>query len=213
MLFSALFFAAACEPLSELRTTPPIQASSTESPRWQIDINRVANGIFRSYAPRCLDGVRAGHTVEFRNFLPNVPANVTSISGPEPLYSPNLVRPYNYVSPTDPANTLCDVSQGDTCLVRPNWSFWRYTFQRPGVYDWLDTNQGTPGRRVVDPYYGTVTFVGIDPDSPLGTVCVTNDDGTGCEQICCTADADCGRGTRCFKSEVDAVGRCLTPSG
>lgn len=199
LLISALALIA-CEDLHALRETPSVQASADESARWEIDINRVVDGVYRSYAPRCLDGVRAGHTVEFRNYQPEVPANVTTIAGPEPLYSPNLKRPYNYVASTDPAS--------------PVFSFWRHTFTQPGVYDWIDTNQSEPGRKVVDPYYGTVTFIGIDPNSPLGTICVVNEDGTGCEKVCCGQDADCNPPrTHCFRTDVDAVGRCLTPSG
>jgi hypothetical protein len=210
-------FASACLLLlfacDEMQSTPFVQTSDEAEPRWRIDINRVRDGIYLSYRPRCMDEVRIGHTVEFRNFLPDVPANVTSISAPSPLYSPNLVRPYNFVGPDDPSNTLCDVETEEGCTLRPTWSFWRHTFELPGVYDWLDTNQGSPGRKVVDPYYGTETFIGIDPDSPLGTICVRQDDGTGCEGVCCTTDADCPGGNSCTKSDLEAIGRCLTPSG
>jgi hypothetical protein len=197
----------------EVQETPFVQKSDDTEPRWRVDINRVRDGIYLPYRPRCTDEVRIGHTVEFRNFLPEVPANVTTISGPAPLYSPNLVRPYNYVGPTDPENTLCDVQTPEGCMQRPAWSFWRTTFETPGVYDWLDTNQGSPGRKVVDPYYGTETFIGIDPDSPLGTICVPQEDGTGCEGVCCNVDTDCTGENRCFKSDLDSIGRCLTPSG
>lgn len=203
----------ACEPLGELVPVPRVQKSAAPEPRERIDINRIRDGIFRPYAPRCIDDVRPGQTVEFRNFLPDVPANVTGVSGPEPLYSPNLVRPYQYVSATDPSNTLCNIEGAEGCVERPSWSYWRHTFDTPGVYDWLDTHQGAPGRQVVDAYYGTVTFIGIDPESPLGTVCVTTADGTGCDGVCCVTDDDCPRNNRCFKSEIDSVGRCLTPSG
>ncbi|MCK6545915.1 hypothetical protein L6R52_08605 [Myxococcota bacterium] len=191
---------------------PYVQDSAEASPRWQVFINRVTDGIYRSYQPSCLDGVRIGHVVEFMNFLPEVPANVTSISGPVPLYSPNLMRPYNYVGPDDPENQLCDQVEGDRCVQRPSWSFWRFAFTTPGVYDWLDSNQGEPGRKVVDPYYGTETFIGLDPNAKLATICVENADGTGCEGVCCQTDADCQGRNRCVKGPVDAVGRCRTPS-
>lgn len=209
---AALAALAGCgEPAHE---TPAVQDSAAAPARWVVDINRIRDGVFRPFAPRCLDKVRPGQTVEFRNYMPSVPANVTGIAGPEPLYSPNLVRPYNYVGPDDPENDLCETRRADgTCAKRPAWSYWRRTFETPGVYDWIDTNQGEPGRKVVDPYYGTVTFVGTDPDSPTGTLCVRRPDGSGCEGVCCTRDEDCKAGTKCLRGPLDAVGQCRTPSG
>jgi hypothetical protein len=203
----------ACDPIGELQGTPFVEKSAAAEARWRIDINRVRDGVFVPYRPRCTDELRIGDTVEFRNFLPDVPANVTGIASPAPLYSPNLVRPYNYVGERDPANTLCDLEVDGACAKRPAYSFWRFTFTTPGVYDWLDTNQGSPGRKVVDPYYGTETFIGIDPSSPIGTICVPGADGAGCAGTCCATDGDCTGETRCYKSDLDAVGRCLTPSG
>jgi len=198
----------------QLQETPFVQHSASSSPRWTIDLNRVLDGVFRTYRPRCIDTVRQGHTVEFRNFMPDVPGNVSTLSGPDTLYSPNLQAPYNYVSRTAEENKLCEVNGSDgTCEQRPHYSYWRHVFDKPGVYDWIDTHSGAPGRKVVDPYYGTVTFIGIDPDATFGTICVLNEDGSGCDSICCTDDDDCGAGKRCFRLEVDAVGRCLTPSG
>jgi len=201
----------------ELEQQPRVLHSAKATPRWTIDINRVLDGVYRNYRPRCIDTVRTGHTVEFRNFTPEVPANVTSIASPDgatPLYSPNLVIPYNYVSRDDDGNELCELEGPDgQCAVRPHFSYWRYTFTVPGVYDWIDTNSGEPGRKVVDAYYGTVTFVGLDPTTPFGTVCVLDESGGGCAGTCCSSDSDCSAGQRCFRSEVDAVGRCLTPSG
>lgn len=196
------------------QSTPPVQHSAAAPPRWTVDLKRVLDGVFRVYRPRCLDTVRVGHTVEFRNFLPDVPTNVTSISGPEPLYSPNLVRPYNYVSPDDPENTLCKTRAADgSCAVKNSWSYWRFTFEQPGLYAWLDSNSGSPGQQIVDSYYGTISYVGLDPNSPFGTICVRQEDGGGCEAVCCTDDEDCSGGQRCFRLETDAVGTCLTPSG
>jgi hypothetical protein len=208
--------AGACAPDGS-QATPYITDSAEAAPRWTIDINRVLDGIFRTYRPRCLDTVRAGHTVELRNFQPDVPANVTALASPDgvtPLYSPNLMWPYNYVGRDDPDNDLCEIVAVDrSCSQRPHWSYWRYTFEAPGVYDWIDTNSGGAGRQVVDPYYGTVTFVGLDPSTPFGTVCVQDELGGGCDSVCCFTDADCQAGQSCFRSTVDAVGRCLTPSG
>ena len=199
---------------TEHAETPFVQDSIEDAARWQIFINRVRDGIYRSYQPLCLDTVKAGHVIEFMNFNPDIPANVTTISAPETLYSPNLMRPYNYVGPNDPENKLCDVEDpAGGCEQRPSWSWWRTRLDTPGTYDWIDTNQGNPGRKVVDPYYGTETFIGLDPNARLGTICVTEEDGTGCEGVCCGSDSDCTDGKICFKSTVDARGRCRTPSG
>lgn len=210
---AGLALLAACEPIADFQTQPFVQASVDEAPRWQVFLNRIRDGIARGYQPVCLDSVRPGHVVEFMNFNPEIPANVTSIAGPAPLYSPNLVRPYNYVASDDPANELCDTQGASGCTSRPSWSYWRFRFTTSGVYDWIDTNQGSPGRKVVDPYYGTETFVGIDPNSTIATVCVQNEDGSGCEAVCCASDASCTDGKTCFKGPHDAVGRCRTPSG
>src|SRR5262245_46518604 len=123
---SLFLLLAACE---QPQGTPFVQASVDAEPRWRVDLNRVRDGVYLPYRPRCTDEVGIGHTVEFRNFLPDVPTNVTGIAGPEPIYSPNLVRPYNFETEDD-----------------ASYSFWRHTFSAPGVYDWIDTNQGTPGR-------------------------------------------------------------------
>ena len=51
---------------------------------------------------------------------------------------------------------------------------------------------------------------GVDPDTPLATICVTGDDPSVCEGVCCETDGDCAAGTQCAKSDNEAVGRCLT---
>jgi hypothetical protein len=199
----------ACDPIDSFDTTPNVQPSADAEPRWTIDLNRILNGRYASYRPRCID-IREDQTVEFRNFLPDVPTNVTAIDAPAPLYSPNLVRPYNYVGPSDEDNPLCASDAERERGECPAFSYWRHTFDTPGVYDWIDTNQGAPGRKIVDAYYGTETFIGVDPNTPLATICVTSEDPSVCEGVCCETDADCTTGTRCTKNENEAVGRCLT---
>jgi hypothetical protein len=208
----ALFALVACDD-QRFMEQPPVQDSASDSPRWRVDVNRLINGVFHSYFPRCFDDARLGHTIEFRNFLPEVPANVTTIAAPAgaELYSPNLVRPYNYVGPEDPDNEVCSEAGGER-RCEP-YSFWRHSPAEPGVYDWIDTNQGDPGRRVVDPYYGTVTFVGLDPSTPVATFCVRDEGGGGCEAVCCVDDGDCRGNTTCVKSAIEAEGRCVTPGG
>ncbi|MDH5672163.1 MAG: hypothetical protein OEZ06_08440 [Myxococcales bacterium] len=204
-----------CAPESS-QDQPFVQHSAEQSARWTVDLNRVLDGVYRTYRPRCLDKVGLGHTVEFRNFAPQIPANVSSLASPEgatPLFSPNLVRPYNYVGRSDSDNDICETRGDDGCEQKAHYSYWRHTFEIPGVYDYIDTNAGEPGRKVVDPYYGTVTFVGIDPNTPFGTICVEDEAGEGCLGVCCADDSDCESGQVCMRSAVDAEGRCLTPSG
>jgi hypothetical protein len=203
----------------------PVQDSAKGSPRVSVSFNRIIDGRYRTIAPTCIgqrytvqvpEGTavfpRAGglsmlpeQIVEFRNYQPDVPTNVTSLSSPAPLFSPNLVRPYNV-----------GTESGLT------YSYWRYAFPRPGVYEYFDTNMGSPGREVVDSYYGTVTYVGesnapkavvcVDPPScqatpeclagtaPEGTVCCT------CVGVCCEdglTDNQCATGKTCVR------GRCV----
>lgn len=202
----------ACEPSEEFQHTPFVQDSSGAEARWVVDISRIQAGVLRGYAPRCIDTVRVGETVEFRNFTPSNACNVSSIAGPATLYSPNLVRPYNYVAADDAINTLCDVVDPatDACTKRPAWSYWRFTFTQAGVYDYIDTHQSEPGRKIVDPYYGTVTFVGLDPNAAFGTICVKQEDGSGCDHVCCQSDAQCTNGMHCTRGSSDGVGRCVS---
>ena len=92
------------------------------------------------FVPGCL-AVAKGRTVRWENLSPLVPANVTSVEEPPELYSPNLQG--SYVT-------------------------WSHTFDQPGLYEYYDTNTGDPGRRIVDAYYGTVTFVGVSPTTQRG---------------------------------------------
>lgn len=192
-----------------------------------ISLNRIVSGEFRLIAPRCVGQrfeiklpaqgqpgavvpasglpIRPGDTAEFRNYMPLAPANVTSIDGPAPLFSPNLVKPYNFVQEGEEA-----------------FSFWRFTFPKAGVYEFFDTNMGEPGRKIVDAYYGTVTFVG-ESNAPKGVVCVdepgcvasleclrgTAPAGTkccACPGVCCDVDVQCDSGDTCFR------GRCVDAS-
>ena len=71
---------------------------------------------------------------------------------------------------------------------------WLSAFDSTGLYDYYDTNSGDPGRRVVDAYYGTVTYVGTSATSHRGQICATGEvEGEPC---CCT-DFDCPLGQAC----------------
>ena len=223
--------------LAACKETPPagfrsVQDSAEGAPRVSVALNRISAGLYRTIAPTCIGqrylvrapastpggplgpasepfvaegglAMRPGQIVEFRNYQPDVPANVTSLSAPAPLFSPNLVRPYN--TRTEGKETF---------------SYWRYAFAQPGVYEYFDTNMGTPGREVVDSYYGTVIYVG-ESNAPRAVVCVdtagcsatreclagTAPEGTGCcacPSVCCETDVNCASGQTCLR------GRCVS---
>ncbi|MSP91730.1 MAG: hypothetical protein EXR79_07995 [Myxococcales bacterium] len=118
--------------------------------------------------------VEVGQTVEWRNFAPQVPVNVTSLGVPPELFSPSLVPPL----PT----TGRDAKDGA-------YVYWRHTFAKPGVYEYYDTNGGESGKKVADPYYGTVTYVGLSAQLDTGIVCVKAQGSKQCHGICCTGNA------------------------
>jgi hypothetical protein len=198
---------------------PSVQDSAPGEPRATVSINRILSGRYRAIAPACIGQqyrvrgsgnielatglpMRPGHIVEFRNYLPEVPTNVTALDSPAPLFSPNLVSPYN------------TRTEGDE-----TFSYWRYAFPQPGVYEYFDTNMGEPGRKVVDSYYGTVSYIG-ESNAPKAVVCVdppacvssreclngTAPEGTvccACMGVCCTTDAECNTDKTCLR------GRCV----
>ena len=198
----------------------PVQDSAEGAARVTVAFNRVVNGRYRPIAPTCIGqryavavatfeptgglAMRPGQIVEFRNYQPEVPTNVTSLSAPAPLFSPSLVRPYNV-----------------RIEGKETFSYWRYAFPVPGVYEYFDTNMGTPGRQVVDAYYGTVTYVG-ESNAPRAVVCVdppscvasaeclfgTAPEGT----VCCTCPGVCcdGQGAgHCASDKSCVQGRCV----
>ncbi|PTL85583.1 hypothetical protein [Vitiosangium sp. GDMCC 1.1324] len=199
----------------------PVQDSATGEPRVLVSLNRIISGRYRAIAPTCIgqqyvvspagtpvepvpgsSAMRPGQIVEFRNYQSDVASNVTSLSAPASLFSPNLVKPYNIRT------------EG-----KETFSYWRYAFPQPGVYEYFDTNMGQPGRQVVDSYYGTVTYVGessapkavvcVDPPgcvasaeclngtAPAGTTCCT------CMGVCCETDNHCTSDKTCLR------GRCV----
>ncbi len=200
----------------------PIQDSASGTPRVSVSINRIISGRYRAIAPACIGqqyqvqvapeadeferagglSMKPGQIVEFRNYQPEVATNVTALSSPAPLFSPNLVRPYNIQT------------EGEE-----TYSFWRHAFSEPGVYEYFDTNMGEPGRKVVDSYYGTVSYIG-ESDAPKAVVCVdpplcvatpeclagTAPEGTlccSCMGVCCETDAQCTTDKTCLR------GRCV----
>lgn len=202
----------------------PVQDSAEGTPRVSASLNRIISGAYRAIAPTCIGqqyvlnapsgdpatfplggglSMKPGQIVEFRNYQPDISSNVTSLTAPASLFSPNLVKPYNIRT------------EG-----KETYSYWRYAFPQPGAYEYFDTNMGDPGRKIVDSYYGTVTYVGesnapkavvcVDPPScvaspeclagtaPAGTVCCT------CMGVCCQTDDHCTSDKTCLR------GRCVS---
>lgn len=166
--------------------TPLVQTSSTADPGGNI-VPITAEG---SYGVPCLR-ITVGETVEWRNEAPAIAANVTSLGEPVELYSPSLVSPAN---------------EKEVDGHRVVW--WRHTFTSPGVYEYYDTNQGDPGRKVVDPYYGTVTFVGVSDAVRTGVVCVEEPGSSACDGVCCIKASDCHPSDCCDLGQK----RCLSTS-
>ncbi len=165
---------------------PLVQASSTGEPGGNI-VPITPEGAF---GLPCLV-IDVGETVEFRNEAPDLPANITSLGEPVELYSPSLVEPYNIA-------VLDDVA----------FSWWRHTFESAGVFEYYDTNQGEAGRKVVDPYYGTVTLVGIGEGVRTGMVCVEEPGSDQCDGVCCIKNSDCA-GAQCCETLERKV--CVLP--
>ncbi len=120
--------------------------------------------------------VDVGETVEWRNLQPAIPANVTGFGNDE-LYSPSLVEGG-------------PIATEKVEKVVERFAYWRHTFRKPGVFEYFDTNRGEPGRKVVDPYYGTVSYVGVSSTLETGVVCVQQAGSDQCTAVCCLKDKD-----------------------
>lgn len=159
----SLFFCA-CTAYPE---TPPVDPGTSALPAGAI-VKITAEGDLN---PPCLV-IKPGDTVEFRNYAPEITVNVTSLTEPPELYSPTLVAPYPNV--------------GEDESGRYIW--WRHTFNKVGVFEYYDTFAGDPGKKVVDPYYGTVTFVGLSANLKTGVVCAREPGSAVCLGVCCKSN-------------------------
>jgi hypothetical protein len=155
-----------------------------------------------SFTPGCAV-VRTGQTVGFLNSPQDgaLPADVTSLkqralSGGEEeasgeLYSPNLQAP---------AATS-----------------WTHRFTSPGIFNFVNSAVGIPGRKVVDDYYGTVTFVPVAGSGgfPTGTICVhAEGEAAACDGVCCPrSDVECRGRTECIDQQCKEYPRdeCRRP--
>ncbi|MBM4343714.1 MAG: hypothetical protein FJ100_10095 [Deltaproteobacteria bacterium] len=140
--------------------------------------------------------VEVGETVEWRNLHPAIPANVTGFGNDE-LYSPSLV---------EGGQMATEKVDGGT----ERFAWWRHTFRKPGVFEYFDTNRGEPGRKVVDPYYGTVTYVGVSPTLQTGVVCVQQPGTDQCTAVCCLKD---NNGDGVLENNECPSTQCCDPKG
>lgn len=155
------------------------------SPAAQVKADHLVEVGMGAANPPCLV-VDVGQTVEFRNFAPDVPTDLTSLGSPVELYSPSLQR----------GGPMGHTEKGK------EFAWWRHTFLRPGVFEYYDTHRGEPGQKVVDPYYGTVTWVGVNPNLQTGIVCAQEPGSSQCLAVCCIKDND--------GSAVLSQGECTT---
>lgn len=168
------------------RDLPTVQFSS---PRPRDTDVRITKEL--AFKPACV-AIRERQTIEWwiEEGAPQVSVNVTSLGTPVELFSPSLVPPL-----------FCDPDKPDTLC-------WRHSFERAGCFPYYDTNSGSPGRPVVDDYYGTVSYIGQSDDVQRGLVCVAGMDAQGrrvtCQGVCCNANFDCEPGFACQK------GRCVS---
>ena len=164
----------ACRNARDGRASPYVQPSSGAAPTAFATISPELR-----FVPGCVE-VTPGETVEWDSQETDTPVNVTSLGDPLELYSPNLQPPLSCGTP----NATC----------------WRHTFANSGCYDYFDTNSGSPGRIVRDPYYGTIKYVGQGGDISRAIVCV--DPSGRCRGICCQTRTDCpniqGRSFECI---------------
>ena len=172
---------------------PYVQASAVPNGK-PVVIEIGADG---ERTPACLI-VKTGETVEWRNMAPSIPVDVTSLGDPPELFSPSLVAPYPLARTTNENGVVT------------KFSFWRHNFTRRGVYEYYDTSSGDPGKKVVDPYYGTVTFAGISPTIKTGIVCVEDPGTTQCHGICCVKNSN---ENGVLEQQECPTGQCCDPKG
>ena len=95
------------------------------------------------FAPACIT-LGVGQTAQWINHSPLTQVNVTGL-GHDELFSPNLAGRY---------------------------ATWSHRFERSGRFEYFDSSSGSPGRAVVDDYYGTVTYIGVGAGVTRGVACV-----------------------------------------
>ncbi|MSQ83744.1 MAG: hypothetical protein EXR77_12810 [Myxococcales bacterium] len=140
--------------------------------------------------------IDVGQTIEWRNMYPAIAANVTGFGTTE-LYSPSIIA-------GGPVGS--EIEKGSVKA----YAYWRHTFATAGVYEYFDTNRGEPGQKVVDPYYGTVTYVGVSASLQTGVVCVREPGSDQCTAVCCLGH---GNGDSELVGGECPTSQCCDPKG
>jgi hypothetical protein len=208
----ALLALAACA--REQSTAKRVEPSAPDSKLKRIvSFNQPGEHGTTLIAPACLR-IDKGFTVEFRNYSPEQPLMLNGLSGPETIYSPNIVEPYNFSPAT---------------AESAEYAFWRRRFTQTGIYEYYDASSASGGTPAGGSYYGPAAFTTGSASAIEGTVCVEDsscvpkddckdsvkaatmsreDCCTFCEKVCCTGPADCGDETL-FTCEGAPQGRCI----
>lgn len=152
------------------------------------------------FAPACLI-VELGTTVEWRNLSPHAALVVLSVRVPYELSSPSLRAPYNFVPPAQ--SDECDQRVNGVCVEPEPFSFWRHTFNAPGVFDYQDASGSAASGMLGDGDEYGLPPGPVSASGGSGTVCVRGP-GNDCEKVCCTGSQpdDCAPSVKCV------AGRC-----
>lgn len=185
---------------SARKTPPTAQPSSTNAANAVV---RVKTG--SSFTAACLI-INAGETVEWRNLSPRSSLIVLSVREPYELSSPAMLSPYNFVLPE--SSDECAVPKKDGVCEDPiPFSFWRHTFQAPGIFDYQDQS-GSAMTTAGGYSYGLPPGPMMTTASKgVGTVCVRGE-GQTCEHVCCTglvAGGECATGVTCVSNRCGGV--------
>lgn len=177
-----------------LRSDPPPAQPSADAMATAVVRTKAA----QPFAVSCLI-VEPGATVEWRNLSPSTALSVVSTKAPFELSSPALRDPYNLVAPEH--SDECAVSGTQSCILAVPFSFWRHTFNVPGIFDYHDASGGVVTAQVS---YEMPAGAATSGAAATGTVCVRPVGSAGCNHVCCTGSLpdECELGVTCV------AGRC-----
>jgi hypothetical protein len=178
---------------------PPAQPSATAAASTVV---HVRSG--QSFTPACLL-IETGATVEWRNLTPDTSISMLSIRPPYEISSPALRRPYNSVSSEQ--SDECVLPGPSGCQAAVGFSFWRHTFNAPGIFDYHDISGSIVALPVTS--YGMPPGPSTSGGAGVGTVCVRpTTDSPACDKVCCTGTVagECAAGVSCIAGRCGGVG-------
>ena len=197
MLALSLWGLASCD---SVRNSPPPAQPSSELAATQFVHIRAA----QPYTPSCMI-VEVGATVEWRNLTPGTAISVVSVGGTTELSSPALREPYNTVPPEK--SDECVLRDSSGCLAAIPFSFWRHTFDKPGIFDYHDAS-GSAVATTSTGEYGMPPGPQVSGSAATGTVCVRSDRSSSeCDRVCCTGSVinECGPVLSCVSGRCGGV--------